>query len=90
MIKLENLEWSGLETAIRGMRNPMNSWDRSDSDFENDILGPNDAKLMEQLAKGGPVHAKYCRLGYYGSFILVEGVRHVQGRCLLQLLFHHA
>ena len=61
MIKLENLEWSGLETAIRGMRNPMNSWDRTDSDFENDILGPNDAKLMEQLAKGGPVHAKYRR-----------------------------
>lgn len=61
MIKLENLEWSGLETAIRGMRNPMNSWDRTDSDFENDILGPNDAQLMEQLAKGGPVHAKYRR-----------------------------
>lgn len=61
MIKLENLEWSGLETAVRGMRNPMNSWDRTDSDFENDILGPKDAKLMEQLAKGGPVHAKYRR-----------------------------
>lgn len=61
MIKIENLEWSGLETAIRGMRNSFNSWDRTDSDFENDILGPNDAKLMEQLAKGGPVHAKYRR-----------------------------
>jgi hypothetical protein len=86
MIKLENYEVVGWEHAIRGMRNPKNSWDRSDSAFaddENQIpwcekcpynecmnddyahcinIGPNDHKLMMQLAKGGPVHAKYRRM----------------------------
>lgn len=33
MIKLENIDTYGWEAAIRGMRNPMNSWDKSDSDF---------------------------------------------------------
>lgn len=60
---------------IEGMRNPMNSWDRMDSykthienpeslneaDFEF-VLGENDADLMERLAAGGPVHAKYRRM----------------------------
>ena len=57
------------------MRNPMNSWDRSDSyktyicDMETQetadfdfFVGENDQKLMESLAKGGPVHAKYRRM----------------------------
>ena len=99
MIKIENVvlpsneQW---EAVIRGMRNPKNSWDRTDSGpgcFErnywhkkeegllmcNDCsatyesksacvgdmeycLGPNDLKLMNQLAAGGPVHAKYRRM----------------------------
>ena len=76
MIKIENVEVMGWEHAIRGMRNPMNSWEKSDSDWEfvedpsiinpNDevklVLGPNDRKLMMSLAKGGPVHAKYRRM----------------------------
>lgn len=63
------------EIIIEGMRNPMNSWDRMDSykthienpeslneaDFEF-VLGENDADLMERLAAGGPVHAKYRRM----------------------------
>jgi len=76
MIKIEQTEVYGWEPAIRGMRNPMNSWDKSDSDWEfvedpsiinpNDevlfVLGPNDADLMRRLCKGGPVHAKFRRM----------------------------
>lgn len=61
------------EIIIEGMRNPMNSWDKSDSSFgfneqiENGIvgfvdIGHNDYDLMIRLAKGGPVHAKYRRM----------------------------
>ena len=63
------------EIIIEGMRNPMNSWDRSDSykthienpetlqtaDFEF-FVGENDLDLMQRLAKGGSVHAKYRRM----------------------------
>lgn len=76
MLKLENTEIVGWEHAIRGMRNPKNSWNKSDSVFTSheledwphdtvktfDDLGPNDYKLMSQLADGGPVHAKYRRM----------------------------
>lgn len=76
MIKLEKTEVVGWEATIRGMRNPMNSWDKSDSDWEfvedpsiinpNDevkfVLGENDADLMRRLCKGGPVHAKFRRM----------------------------
>lgn len=76
MLKLENTEVIGWEHAIRGMRNPKNSWDRSDSkitehtleDWPHDTvktfdeIGPNDYKLMMNLADGGPVHAKYRRM----------------------------
>lgn len=72
MIKIENTEVYGFESAIRGMRNPMNSWDRSDSDcktiirdngkYVEDFIGNNDLKLMKQLAKAGSVHAKYRRM----------------------------
>jgi len=61
------------EIVIEGMRNPMNSWDKSDSGVkaweiqdgytdEYFALGDADLKLMKQLAKGGPVHAKYRRM----------------------------
>ena len=57
------------EIIIEGMRNPMNSWDKMDSiicgirgDAPEFVLGVNDHKLMMQLAKGGPVHAKYRRM----------------------------
>ena len=68
MIKVEDTEVYGFEAAIRGMRNPMNSWDRSDSifnagvDSNGFIAGDNDLKLMKQLAKAGSVHAKYRRM----------------------------
>ena len=72
MIKVEDTEVYGFEAAIRGMRNPMNSWDRSDSDcktiiryngkYVEDFIGDNDLKLMKQLAKAGSVHAKYRRM----------------------------
>ena len=76
MIKIENFEVVGMEHAIRGMRNPMNSWEKSDSAAKcpyttNDIIcncgenmcvGPNDLTLMKKLAAGGPVHAKYRRM----------------------------
>lgn len=78
MLKIEKFvtmspeQW---EIVIEGMRNPMNSWDRSDSyiahiedpetlntaDFEF-FLGENDHALMTSLAKGGPVHGKYRRM----------------------------
>lgn len=62
------------EIIIEGMRNPMNSWDKMDSvdkvelDFDTGIItdeyviGENDHRLMMNLAKGGPVHAKYRRM----------------------------
>lgn len=64
MIKIEQTDVCGWESAIRGMRNPMNSWDKSDSLFTmGDIfIGENDHDLMMRLAKGGAVHAKYRRM----------------------------
>ena len=69
MIKIENVEVMGWEAAIRGMRNPMNSWDKSDSGCypigEHSCgveIGDNDHQLMMNLAHGGPVHAKYRRM----------------------------
>jgi hypothetical protein len=53
------------EIIIEGMRNPMNSWDRSDSMLAYDgafLLGEADHQLMTSLAKGGAVHAKYRRM----------------------------
>lgn len=72
MIKFEKMEIHGLEPAIRGMRNPMNSWDRSDSkpglygdEFQYSpgyLVGPKDLDLALKLAKAGPEHAKYRRM----------------------------
>lgn len=95
MIKLENTEVTGFEHAIRGMRNPKNSWAKSDSCYCEDtdcwncpcsnitevgeeaeysdlccdapdgasyIIGPNDHKLMMNLAAAGSTHAKYRRM----------------------------
>lgn len=67
MIKIENLTIHGIEEAIRGMRNPKDSWNKSDSYYEHNSvkselhIGSNDATLMTALSKGGPVHAKYRR-----------------------------
>lgn len=67
MIKFENTEVWGWEHAIRGMRNPMNSWERSDSRFEDEefsnvyMIGQNDYDLMARLVKGGAPHRKFLR-----------------------------
>ena len=66
MIKVENIETMGWRGALRGMRNPLNSWEKSDSHFSgnNDdvlIIGPNDLNLMQRLYKGGTEHRKYLR-----------------------------
>ena len=74
MLKIEKVEVVGWEHAIRGMRNPMNSWEKSDSEWVPQfdtvqgpvagkfIIGPNDYTLMKKLRDGGPVHAKYRRM----------------------------
>lgn len=68
MIKVENIEVSGWEAAIRGMRNPMNSWYKSDSIFnagfgsDSTILGEDDLKLMQSLVKAGTDHSKFMRM----------------------------
>ena len=72
MIEFENTEVYGWESAIRGMRNPMNSWENSDGCFcfhEPDCeaacemhLGSNDLKRMKSLIKAGPDHAKFMRM----------------------------
>lgn len=61
MIKVELGEVWGWNHALRGMRNPMNSWDRADSDIERGFIGRNDADLMRRLYNGGAVHRKYLR-----------------------------
>lgn len=88
MISFENTEVFGWEAAIRGMRNPMNSWEKSDSFrcgdiicgecplFASDdddekcrkikvgklVIGENDLKLMQNLAKSGTDHSKFLRM----------------------------
>lgn len=72
MIKIENAEVMGWEAAIRGMRNPMNSWERSDSDWDlrsdkEDVnryyrIGQNDLSLMQNLAIAGTDHRKFMRM----------------------------
>lgn len=77
MIRIENIDTYGWEAAIRGMRNPMNSWDKSDSRWKlaigaNEIticdpssagytIGPEDAKLMKNLVSAGTDHSKFMR-----------------------------
>lgn len=64
MIKIAHVEVFGLEHAIRGMRNPLNSWDKIDSYYDDEgyIVGENDFNLMEKLAKAGSSHSKYRRM----------------------------
>ena len=59
MLTIENVEIFGYKAAIRGMRNPMNSWSKSDSDA--DLIGQNDEQLMLALAKA-PEERKYLRM----------------------------
>ncbi len=64
MIKLERTSVMNLENAMRGARNPMNSWERSDSGYDEDgsyVLGPNDLGLAMRLRKAGSDHRKFIR-----------------------------
>ncbi len=65
MIKLERTAVMNFENAVRGMRNPMNSWDRNDSSFDGNgsfVLGENDLKLARNLAVSGTDHRKFLRM----------------------------
>lgn len=67
MIVIEKTKCFGWEEAIRGMRNPMNSWDKSDSFFgryttELDEIGKNDFSLMKKLSAAGADHGKFLRM----------------------------
>ncbi len=69
MIKIENIDVWGFEHAVRGMRNPLNSWDKSDSreinfcnaDEVSFYIGDNDLNLMKKLYQAGTEHRKYLR-----------------------------
>lgn len=65
MISLSNAVVFGWHSAIMGMRNPMNSWAKSDSVFYSDFscqIGQNDLDLMEKLIKAGAEHRKFLRM----------------------------
>lgn len=65
MIKFEYTQIHGWSAAIRGMRNPMNSWGKSDTildDFGLVEIGENDLRLMKQLVKAGTDHSKFMRM----------------------------
>ena len=74
MIKLEHVVLPSpeqMEFVIESMRNPMNSWEKSDSEMlygdpycapEDFKVGENDHSLMQRLSRGGPVHRKYMRM----------------------------
>lgn len=63
MIKVENIEVFNFEGAIRGLRNPMNSWSKSDSTWVKTgyRIGKNDMELMQKLFRAGTEHRKYLR-----------------------------
>ena len=77
MLKVECFSVNGLKEAVRGMRNPLNSWDKSDSELvvrvcdasdckpmlvDHFDLGDSDRKLMRKLASAGPDHRKFMRM----------------------------
>ena len=64
MIKIENIDVYGVEPAIRAARNPMNSWNRMDSGYNNGEfeIGENDYKLLKNLTIAGPEHRKWNRM----------------------------
>lgn len=72
MIKLENIGLASpeqMEFIIEGMRNPMNSWKKSDSHIDSDLysldnieIGSNDLSLMQRLSNAGTEHRKYMRM----------------------------
>ena len=80
MIKITNTQVVGWEAALRGMRNPMNSWEKSDSNWNGTYnffngtpdwtIGPADRNLMMRLVKAGDEHAKFMRMIHVSMDIL--------------------
>lgn len=65
MLKIENPSVEGWIPALRGMRNPMNSWDKADTqhyEYRHFELGSNDRSLMKRLVKAGTDHRKFMRM----------------------------
>lgn len=73
MIKITNIQTCNWDAAIRGMRNPLESWSKSDTRMEcpdegterwcgDPIIGPNDLKLMKSLVNAGTDHSKFMRM----------------------------
>lgn len=62
-MKFEHTQTFNFENALRGMRNPLESWSRSDSYYNNGeyIIGPNDMNLAQRLIRGGSTHRKFLR-----------------------------
>lgn len=65
MIKLERTSVMNFDNAMRGARNPLNSWSRYDSSFDengNFVLGENDLSLAKRLCSAGTDHRKFVRM----------------------------
>lgn len=73
MIEFENVEVFGWEASIRGLRSPLNSWDKSDSGYVTEYdeggfdaefykIGDNDLDLMKKLIAAGSDHSKFMRM----------------------------
>ena len=73
MIKITEVNVYNIENAIRGMRNPMNSWNKNDSCFDNFgryVLGKNDLELAKKLCRAGSDHRKFMRQIFVSADIL--------------------
>ena len=65
MLKIEHLTTGGWEAALRGMRNPLDSWAKADTVYCTEgapMIGPKDRELMRKLINGGPEHRKFLRM----------------------------
>lgn len=104
MLKIENTEVLGWEHAIRGMRNPMNSWEKSDSKISTceceqwphsikksfDEVGPDD-QAAQRWNRSPEVHENDRRVcGPDGAALLVEGIRYLQSRDCGQFRLYYA
>lgn len=73
-VRVEYVEVAGFATAFRGMRNPMNSWDKSDSRVSESnvfIIGDNDIDLARRLINAGGEHRKFLRQIYVGFDVVL-------------------
>ena len=65
MIKFENIKVHNMEDAFRGLRNPLNSWAKSDSHVDaitgHFIVGPKDLELAQRMIRGGTDESKFLR-----------------------------